>query len=137
MLTIATRIISKFINYFRLSFVMIGKKGSIVESRPFLFLFDVLIVIVILMSVAYYFRANSDDTNFKQSYYARDIALISNGILSSKGDVIVNYILEEDFLVKIDDVLGINSFKEFKSDSYNFPLKDVHIDLLSFSGYSL
>jgi len=86
---------------------MIGKKGSIVESRPFLFLFDVLIVIVILMSVAYYFRANSDDTNFKQSYYARDIALISNGILSSKGDVIVNYILEEDFLVKIDDEIEV------------------------------
>jgi hypothetical protein len=74
-------------------------KRGIISERIFFWIFDILLVLVVLGSVAYYVNANSDDTNFKQNFYARDVALIVDEMLNTKGEIKVNYSLEDDFVV--------------------------------------
>jgi len=97
---------------------MIGKKG-LVFSRLYYWIFDIFLLLVIFGSVGYYATVNADDTGFKQQFYARDIALLIDEMLSTQGAISVNYTLEEDFLVQVyQGEVGV--FKENLKEKFKF-----------------
>jgi len=79
-----------------------------------LYIFGVVLAVVIFLILAVFISASADDTTFIQKVHVNNLAVTVGEMLVGKGEVIVNYKIEDKFNVSVGDGLITVGFKEFE-----------------------
>lgn len=102
-----------------------NKRG--LSERQWFWLFYIVLVAVIIGALIYYVEDAADDTAFKHDFYLRDIPLTINIMSSMEGYVKVNYPIEKEFFVNLEDgYVKITHEKLTKKYQY---IRDEEVDI--------